>query len=513
MLNLQHPMTVPADSLFLEIAPDMIAIAETLITTQSSVAAAWTAHDHYLAMETLCAWLQENTQDEVKPWLSDEDCAAVWEVIPGAALNWGAVRLALFTTESMQEEVFSIPQEWVDLPGDFAVDYYLAVKLHLDIVDDDSWLEVCGYATREMLQTQGTYQPEERCYALPESVLVTDLHRLLLSQRLLGQRRGAIAPLPTLDTATQQKILSMVKALDTLDPNTTNADVPDPRTTLPFEQWGAFFTDGAARSQLYSVRMAALKSPQAEPVNVAIQQARPVQPQSPQPNTIPDQPIQLQQWFADLRTGTQQTVNQVWQSVEAIAESFGPLDLTYATRDATVTLPSAVSGLVALLGSHVDPETQYSAIDLLGKFGQGNPTIVNALKRFIQTTSDTYLKREAAVSLGKIDPNHPEAGTRRGKIIDLGVRVGQAPLILVLTLLPEGMKTNLQVQVRGVKRQEVLPENLQLVILDGEQHTLRQERSRSHDQKMQIAFRASAGDEFGVRLALNEHQITEFFTV
>ena len=68
MLKLQPSMTVPENSLILEIALETIAIAETLIETQSSVAAAWTAHDHYLAMETLCTWLQENTQDAVQHW-------------------------------------------------------------------------------------------------------------------------------------------------------------------------------------------------------------------------------------------------------------------------------------------------------------------------------------------------------------------------------------------------------------------------------------------------------------
>lgn len=514
MLKLQPSMTVPANSLILEIAPETIAIAETLIETQSSVAAAWTAHDHYLAMETLCVWLQDNTQDAVQPWLSDGECAAVWDVMPGAVLDWGGVRLALFATESVQEEVLTVPQEWVELPGDFAVDYYLAVELHLERPEDDSWLEVYGYATRSMIQEHGTYQPEERCYVVPQSALVTDLNVLLLSQRLFGQRSEAIAPLPALDAAMRQQIFRVAVAW-----NPAQADVSNPRTLFPFEEWGAFFGDAEARSQLYAARMAATTAALPEPTPVMPAQPEPVRPVAVvlEPEHPPS--IQLRQWFQELGTAIKDTAqdaaHQGWRSMESVMASFesSSATLSYATRDSTMVFPSAVSEIVELLNTYADKETQHSAIQLLGKIGRGNQTAIQALMRFKQKTMDVDLRRWAAVNLGKIDPKNREAGVRRGKVIDFRMRVNQAPLILILTLLPERGKTNLQVRVKGVNQQDVLPENLQLVILDGEKNILRQERSRSHDQAVQIAFRASTGDEFGVRVALDEHQITEFFTV
>ncbi|MGB0560935.1 MAG: DUF1822 family protein [Spirulinaceae cyanobacterium] len=492
MLQLQTAMATPTNPLILAIPPAAIATAETLIESQVNAEAAWRAYYHHIALNTFTGWLGEQTQDAVAPWLREPERSPVWAQLDGAALRWGEVRLALFASETIGSATLDVPQEWVDLP-DWAADYYLAVELHLEADPEESWLAVTGYATQEMLREQGHYDPAERFYRLSRAAWVTDLNRLLLSQRLFGRRHPEPAPLPTLALEQAQKCLAIAAAHETS------------RLSLPFAEWGALWSQPDWRSQLYQQQMAALRAAEAD--------------------TVDGQPLTtLRQWFAELGTeiqaGVEGLVSQGWQSLEAIAEEFKSPEAVLAyrfegsySRDVSTPFPTAVSGVVELLASPTDKETQLSAMHLLGQIGRGNPGAISALARFQHSTSDPDLQRQAAVSLGKIDPSHPAAGVRRGKIVDLGVRVGQAPLILMLTLLPEGAKTNLQVRLNGVNDRAVLPENIQLIIMDDAGTVFREERSRTHDQALQISFRASSGDRFGIKVVLGEASLTEFFTV
>ncbi|NEO84072.1 MAG: DUF1822 family protein [Spirulina sp. SIO3F2] len=487
MLKTNITMTTAPNTLALDIPKTAIVEAEGMLNTQSSAQAAWNAYHHHLAIETLIPWLQHHTQEVVRPWLLPSERAAFWDNVPGAALRWGNVHLMVLATESEGETDFAVPQEWVDVP-EFMVDYYLAIELHME--PDESWLEVQGYTTHQTIKEQGQLLGSERCYVLPHDFLIKDFTLLLLAQRLFGSRRATVAPLADLSSEVQARLLQSC------------LNQPEPRFTLPFEHWGFLVAQSQWRSQLYQQRMVARREAQVNRQSTTA----------------------LRQWFTalstEIQTGAQALVNQSWQTLEAIAEEFQSSEAVLAyrfegnySRDITAPFPPAVSGVVELLASRTDKETQLSAIHLLGQIGRGNPDAITALAQFQRRTPDADLQRQAAVSLGKIDPSHPAAGVRRGKILDLGVRVGQAPLILMLTLLPEGDKTNLQVRLNGVNDRTLLPENLQLIIVDDEGTVFREARSRTHDQALQIAFRASSGDRFGIRVVLGEAHRTEFFMV
>ncbi len=479
MLQLQHPMTSQPEPLVLEIPPTAIADAETMLAQQSHTAAAWRAYRHHVVLVTLCQWLQSHGQEEISPCLPPEQRAAVWEEIPGVAFDWGEIRFVLLATERLQAERFVIPREWVDLP-DFAGDYYLNVEL--DIYPGESWLTVTGYATHQTIRERGQLNEPDCVYELKPEDLVTDLMLLLCAQPLFGKRRAPFATLPLLSPEVQADRLQLCGGQS------------EPRLSLPFAEWGALFVQPQWRSQLYQARM---------------QGSDPAIAGTP-----------LRQWFGAVEAKVKQAVAQSWQTLDVLAADWHSTQPTLAyrfggdyRRNTSTRFPDAVPGVLDVLRTSPDKETQLSAIYLLGQIGQGDREAIATLATLQHTAADIELRRQAAVSLGKIEPTHPNAGVRRGKILDLGLRLDETPILLVLTLLPEAEETNIQVQVRSVRDGESLPVNLQLVITDPAGTVFREERSRQHTQRLQIAFTAQTNDQFGVQIILNNQHISELFTV
>lgn len=479
MLSIQSPMPAQPQPLVLDISPGAIATAETLIDRQSTPLAAWQAYHHHIALETVITWLQAHRPERITPWLPPSEQPVFWEGVKGAAIQWGEVRLALFATETEDLETWAIPQEWVDLPA-FVADYYLAVELHIEPDPAESWLAVVGYATHEMVR--GGDLTEERCYCLDRQAFIPDLHLLFLGQRLFGRRWSRVSAVPQFLPAVQAALLRVC------------VEAAEPRLGLPFEQWGGLFSVAAWRSQLYRERM---------------EQAG-----------LGRRMLSLSRWLRQWESELEQAISQGWQSLEEIANHFHSSEMALAYRfggdyrlQTGAGFPDAVPGVVEVLRSAVDKETQLSAIYLLGQIGQGDGEAIAALAAFQSTTTDVDLRRQAAVSLGKIDPSHPAAGIRRGKVLDLGLQVGESPVVLVLTLLPEGDNTNIQIRLNPIGDRAMLPPELDLIIEDGDGAVFREVRSRSQDQALQLAFRANGGDRFTVGVVFGDHQVKETFQV
>lgn len=477
MLSMQSPMPAQPEPLTLEISPSVITTAETLINCQSTPSAAWRAYYHHIAIATLITWLQAHRPEPITPWLPPEEQRAFWEGVGGAALQWGEVRIALFATETEDLETWEIPQEWVDLPA-FVADYYLAVELHIEADPADSWLAVVGYATHGMVRE--SHRTEEHCYALPRQALVDDLYLLFLSQRLFGRRWSRVSAVPQFLPPVRESLLATCVAAG------------EPRLALPFEQWGGLFSVAAWRSHLYRERMA----------------------QGGREGRI----LSLGRWLRQWESEIEQAISQGWQGLEDIANDFQSSEMSLAyrfggdfRRQTGAWFPDAVPGVVEVLRSAADKETQLSAIYLLGQIGQGDGEAIAALVAFQASTRDVDLRRQAAVSLGKIDPSHPAAGIRRGKVLDLGLQVGDAPVVLVLTLLPEGEKTNIQIRLNPIGDRALLPPDLGLIIENGEGVVFQEVRSRGRDQALQLAFRADGGDRFTVVVLLGDRQVRETF--
>ncbi|MEM9540613.1 MAG: DUF1822 family protein [Cyanobacteria bacterium P01_E01_bin.42] len=484
MLSPRLKKLMQVQHLTLNCTADAIAIAERELERYSHNGAAWNAYLNRLVMEAFIPWLQEVTGENIRPRFDDEESAHFWEFLNGTAIQLEKTRLILLPTEE-KEEPFSIPQEWADIP-ELIADYYLSVFVNL-AEDEDEWeIEVSGYVTHQELKNNGTYDRATRTYAPDRGDFVEDITLLFLARQVVSDRTIAVDPLPTLTPQRQQKLWQEL----------SHSSVWNPRLSASFEEWGALFGSGMGRSELYRRRLAAVESEQGAIVS-------------------------LSDWFDDLRQGLQKFAEQGWQTVEELAQELGGdlPELAYRSgspnvRDGIAHYPQAVPGLLEVLDSRPDKEIELSTLHLLSQIGYGNGAAISFLNGLLYKTEDGDIRRQAAVSLGRIDPANPKAGIRRIKIIDFGLHLNGAKVAVAITLLPEGERsTNVNLRVYPTHQQKYLPEALKLSILDEDGDIFESAKAREADIALQLDFKGDRGDRFILKVSLGEIDVTERFSI
>ncbi len=117
------------------------------------------------------------------------------------------------------------------------------------------------------------------------------------------------------------------------------------------------------------------------------------------------------------------------------------------------------------------------------------------------------------------EPRVPEAdqhnaGIRKGKLLNLGVQLGEQQVILVVEIKPvEADRLKVLVQVHPANETLYLPPNLRLVILDEHTQIFLEAQAREADNFIQLSFRGQVGEEFGARVSLEDSVITEYFKI
>jgi hypothetical protein len=112
------------------------------------------------------------------------------------------------------------------------------------------------------------------------------------------------------------------------------------------------------------------------------------------------------------------------------------------------------------------------------------------------------------------DSNHPEAGVRRAKLIDLGIQLAGHFVTLIVELRPEStQKSGILVQVHPTSSQNYLPPLLQLIVLDESGAIFLQAQARGADNYIQLQFNGKPGERFSVKVALGDVSITENFVI
>ncbi|WYL96028.1 MAG: DUF1822 family protein [Gloeotrichia echinulata IR180] len=111
-------------------------------------------------------------------------------------------------------------------------------------------------------------------------------------------------------------------------------------------------------------------------------------------------------------------------------------------------------------------------------------------------------------------PNQVEAGTRRAKLLDLGIKIDNQPMMLIVEITPEvDQKTSIRLQLHPTGKQIYLPQGLQLTVLDESGAVFLDAQARSADNYVQLQFRGEIKERFSVRVALNDISITEQFVI
>lgn len=101
---------------------------------------------------------------------------------------------------------------------------------------------------------------------------------------------------------------------------------------------------------------------------------------------------------------------------------------------------------------------------------------------------------------------------QRGKLIDLGVRLANRPLALIISLQPEtNSQLNLLVQVRPADPETELPPGLALRLISDTGEQLYEVIARESDHLIQMAFEAEPKEAFSLELEWEDFYLSEDF--
>ncbi|XZN96768.1 MAG: DUF1822 family protein [Microcoleus sp.] len=440
----------------------------------------YNAYLNSVCLKPFLNWISEVWADEDLPQISvwqRQDLASIWEVVNGTAIEIGETRLVLIPSDEGDLEEFCVPQEWVDIPN-WTADYYLPVQMNLDGDDGECWMEVLGFATHRQLKYEARYNATDRTYVLPTQELTKSF--VVMDITLGLNLQAEVSPLPSLSEVESTQLLHTLG----------NSAVYSPRLLVPFGEWASFLANDECRQQLYNLRLGIIQ----EPVVVESQS-------------------RLVEWAKTY-------IQAGWETIDDIIERLGLLDsgLMYAMegegyRYGDSSSQKGIPTLLDLLRDRRHKSNQLRAAELLGCVEPGNQEAISALTHLRETTENDALKRQAAVSLGKLDPKNAAAGVRIGKMIELKMELDSDRVVLEITLLPEGSdKTNIFLRVLPVRSKTLAP-NLELIILDEDGEVFWQEKAHHFTNRLMYEFRGAIGDNFQVKLACGEVSITEDFTI
>ena len=285
------------DQLTLKFSPEQRdrAWKETATFQYQDASSRWRAFLNALCAEVMINYFQTDEnfrQSELKTTPNSDEFPHLWQLINGLAITLNETRLIMIPSEEIEAEELRVHQEWVDLP-EWVGNYYLAA--HIDL--ENAFLRVSGFASYEELSQQGHYDPIDKTYSLETINLTEDLSTMWVTQELSTQSLPKVNALPQLSSV---EAATLMQSLESDRPNLL-------RLALPFQQWGALFTNPMWRRILCNYSQ---EKYQLEPLFAT-------EPQQPQQ-------VNLQQWFQNI-------FEAGWRSLEELIEPQG-MNLAYSFR-------------------------------------------------------------------------------------------------------------------------------------------------------------------------------------
>ncbi|WP_427157890.1 DUF1822 family protein [Aliinostoc sp. HNIBRCY26] len=118
------------------------------------------------------------------------------------------------------------------------------------------------------------------------------------------------------------------------------------------------------------------------------------------------------------------------------------------------------------------------------------------------------------VSTPEATQEQAENVTRRAKLIDLGIKIDNQPVMLIVEISPaDNQKTSVRLQLHATGNQMYLPAGVQLKVLDNSGAVFLDAQARSADNYIQLQFRGDLQEEFSIQVSLGDMSITENFVI
>jgi Protein of unknown function (DUF1822) len=110
--------------------------------------------------------------------------------------------------------------------------------------------------------------------------------------------------------------------------------------------------------------------------------------------------------------------------------------------------------------------------------------------------------------------NTKDAFVSRSKLIDLGKKLSDQAVLLVVALTPDNeQEMEIIVEVYPINGENYLPANLQLMVLDFEGISVMEAQTRTSNKNIQLQFSGEVGESFSVKLALEGVSTVENFVI
>ncbi|MCA1994258.1 MAG: DUF1822 family protein [Coleofasciculus sp. S288] len=122
-----------------------------------------------------------------------------------------------------------------------------------------------------------------------------------------------------------------------------------------------------------------------------------------------------------------------------------------------------------------------------------------------RSTESSVLTEEDAIS---------QVGVGRAKLIRLGTESTGCVVALVVEVRPQsGQGSSILVQVHPTGNQIYLPSGLQLIVLDETGATFLEAQARRMDNYIQLQFSGQPGEQFSIKVVLEDSSVTEDFVI
>jgi hypothetical protein len=439
----------------------------------SNNAARWNAFINLLSQNIVSAWLEEELGLSQSITWSLPD---IWEFVNGTSFSLGDKRIVIIPNEAIDNQEFSVPQEWVDIPK-LVADYYLAVQ----IIPDELSLCIWGFTTHLDLKNQGEYDAIEHTYTLLRDDLIQDINAFLVSLEVCPQQRVAIQALPKISTNEAESLIKQLSQISSYLP----------RLDIIFFKWGALLENDEWRYKLYKNRNFG-RVPAIEPSVVT-------------PEKVV---INLSSWLEN-------TFDIGWQTLD---ELFATSQDNFAFRTESLSKKAdaktlkKIKNLIEQIKNSSDEGQKQIAAERLGEIGYQYQEIIDALIYLIKTAKSEETRWTAAESLWMIDPKNYYVAVKRG--INLGMQLAGHPLALVVGVIERNdNQAAVLVQVNAIESQRYLPPGFRMTVLDENGDIFSEIVARESDKGLKSKFTGQPGERFGVKISLGDSSIGKDFVI
>ncbi|NER03159.1 MAG: DUF1822 family protein [Okeania sp. SIO3C4] len=149
------------------------------------------------------------------------------------------------------------------------------------------------------------------------------------------------------------------------------------------------------------------------------------------------------------------------------------------------------------------------------RLGSDRPTATNLLQWFDGIFETGWQTVEEILNFEQAEISYSFRSSvriSRGKMIDLGMRIADESVALIVHLLSENeIEKDVNVQVHPMREQTYLPPGIKLIVMDEFGEELIYAESRDAENFIQLSFTAEIGEKFSIGVALGEARVTEYF--